>query len=183
MHSFGLWCITPDAAGTSSIMEEDVAVARRDAQADNDNSSTDANHRGVSVMPHGHPQEGPVMVTAYCPRHGRSSYPCGDDGSSSPEYTRATPPNSPTPATSPELLLRGLIDARHGAPFFNMTAGNSSSIALATPPPPPPPASSTAGRPTATAAANACLGHRPTAAAAANACLGLRHRIIKPGMS
>ena len=58
------------------------------------NSSTNANHRGNSVVLQG----GPVMVTAFCSRHGRSIYPCGNDGSSSPEYTPAAPPTSPTPA-------------------------------------------------------------------------------------
>ena len=89
--------------------------------ANSGNSSTNANHRGNSVMPQG----GPVMVTAYCPCHGRSLYPCGDDGSSSPEYTPVTPPNSPTPATPPELLLQGIIAARRDAPFFSMTACGS----------------------------------------------------------
>ena len=66
------------------------ATAQR--AANNSNSSTDATHRG---------QEAPVMVTAYCPRHGPSSYPCDDDGSASPKYTPATPSNSPTPTTPP----------------------------------------------------------------------------------
>ena len=66
------------------------ATAQR--AANNSNSSTDATHRG---------QEAPVMVTAYCPRHGPSSYPCNDDGSVSPKYTPATPSNSPTPTTPP----------------------------------------------------------------------------------
>ena len=69
--------------------------------ANNSNSSTNANHRGNSVVLQG----GPVNVTAFYPRHGRSIYPCGNYGSSSPEYTSATPPTSPTPAPLPELLL------------------------------------------------------------------------------
>ena len=93
------------------------------------------------------------MVTAFCPRHGWSTNACGDDGSSSPEYTPATPPNSPTSATPPEFLLRGIMAARCGAPHFSMTAGSSSSMAPTTPPPPPPPASSIAGHPTTAAAA------------------------------
>ncbi|KAG2622262.1 hypothetical protein PVAP13_3NG273425 [Panicum virgatum] len=99
------------------------------------------------------------MVMAFCPRHGQSSYPCGNDGSTSPEYTPAMPPNSPTPAAPPEFLLRGMFAARRGAPRFSMIAGSSNNNAPATPPPPPPPAPSTAGRPTATAAANARPGH------------------------
>ena len=66
------------------------ATAQR--AANNSNSIIAATHRG---------QEGPVMVTAYCPRHGPSSYPCNDDGSASPKYTPATPSNSPTPTTPP----------------------------------------------------------------------------------
>ncbi|KAG2641018.1 hypothetical protein PVAP13_2KG139316 [Panicum virgatum] len=144
-------------------------------------------------MPHEHPQEGPIMVTTFCPCHGRSSYPFGGDGSSSLEYTPATPLNSL--ATPLELLLRGMIAARCGALFFSMTSGSSSSIASATPPPLPPLASSTVSCPTATTAANARPGPHPTAtaavnvrpgphptaAAAANARPGLRHRIIKTG--
>ena len=116
------------------------ATAQR--AANSSNSIIAATHRG---------QEGPVMVTAYCPRHGPSSYPCGNDGSSSLEYTPATPPNSPTPDMPPEFLLRGMITAHRGAPHFSMTAGSSSAIAPATPPPPPPPALSTAGLRSSTA--------------------------------
>ncbi|KAG2550995.1 hypothetical protein PVAP13_9KG366101 [Panicum virgatum] len=114
--------------------------------------------------------------------HGRSSYPCGDDGSSSPEYTSATPPNSQTLVTPPELLLRGMIAARRGAPF-SMIAGSSSSIVPATPSPPPPPAATehTGPTPTGTTMATARTGSCPTAAVAANARPGLRHRIIKTG--
>ena len=107
------------------------AVAGRGAHAHSHNSSTNAHQRGNSEIQQG----GPVMVTAFCPRHGRSIYPCGNDGSSS-ESTPATPPTSPTPAPPPDLLLRGTIAARRDAPYFSMTTGSSSSrLPTATPPP------------------------------------------------
>ena len=153
------------------------AVAGRAAHSHN--SSTNAHQRGNSVVLQG----GPVMVTAFCPRHGRSIYPCGNDGSSS-ESTPATPPTSPTPAPPPDLLLRGTIAARRDAPYFSMTTGSSSSrLPTATPPPLPQPANATAGRLTATAAATTPTVTTPTAAAAAatNTRPAYHHRIIPNG--
>ena len=155
------------------------AVAGRGAHAHSHNSSTNAHQRGNSEIQQG----GPVMVTAFCPRHGRSIYPCGNDGSSS-ESTPATPPTSPTPAPPPDLLLRGTIAARRDAPYFSMTTGSSSSrLPTATPPPLPQPANATAGRPTATAAATTPTVTTPTAAAAAatNTRPAYHHRIIPTG--
>jgi len=94
--------------------------------ANSSNSSTNANHRGNSMVLHGEP----VMVITFYPRHGRSIYPCGNDGSSLPEYTPATPPTSPPPAPPPELLLRGMIAARRDAPFFSMTTGSAAPAGL-----------------------------------------------------
>jgi len=153
------------------------AVAGRAAHSNN--SSINAHQRGNSEVQQG----GPVMVTAFCPRHGRSIYPCGNDGSSS-ESTPATPPTSPIPAPPPELLLRGTIAARRDAPYFSMTTGSSSSrLPTATPPPLPQPANATAGRPTATAAATTPTVTTPTAAAAAatNTRPAYHHRIIPTG--
>ena len=98
------------------------------------------------------------MVTAFCPRHGWSTNACGDDGSSSPEYTPATPPNSPTPATP-----------------INMIVGSSSNMAPATSPVLTEPQLAPAAPPPAPVRPG-----YPTAAAVANACPGLRH-IIKTG--
>ena len=123
------------------------------------------------------------MVTAFCPCHGRSIYPCGNDGSSS-ESTPATLPTFPTPAPPPELLLRGTIAARRDAPFFSMTTGSSSSrLPPATLLPLPQPANLTAGRPTATAVATTPTVTTPTAAAAAatNTRPAYHHRIIPTG--
>ena len=163
------------------------AVAGRAAHSNN--SSTNAHQRGNSEVQQG----GPVMVTAFCPHHGRSIYPCGNDGSSS-ESTPATPPTSPTPAPPPDLLLRGTIAARRDAPYFSMTTGSSSSrLPTATPPPLPQPANATAGRPTAAAAAATNTrpayhhriiptGHRPAeTSAAATTRPAYCHRIIPTG--
>ena len=154
------------------------AVAGRAAHSNN--SSTNAHQRGNSVVLQG----GPVMVTAFCPRHGRSIYPCGNDGSSS-ESTPATLPTFPTPAPPPELLLRGTIAARRDAPFFSMmTRSSSSRLPPATLPPLPQPANLTAGRPTATAVATTPTVTTPTAAAAAatNTHPAYHHRSSRPGI-
>ncbi|KAG2582785.1 hypothetical protein PVAP13_6KG172206 [Panicum virgatum] len=122
-------------------------------------------YQQLAALLRAHPKEGPVMVMAFCPCHGWSTYACRDASRSSPEYTLATPPNSPISATPPDFLFRGTISARRRAPPFYMAAGSSSSMALVTLPgftepelaypPPPPLASWTPGRPTATAVANA----------------------------
>ena len=93
------------------------AAARRTTRTKSWDSSTFATHCGTPEMPNGQPQEGPVMVTVFCPHHGWSTYAYRDASPPSREYMLATPPNSPTPATP-----------------INMAVGSSNNMAAATPP-------------------------------------------------
>ena len=134
------------------------AAARRTARTESSDSSTFATHCGTPEMPNGQPQEGPVMVTVFCPHHGWSTYAYRDASPPSREYILATPPNSPTPATP-----------------INMIVGSSSNMAPATSPVLTEPQLAPAAPPPAPVRPG-----YPTAAAVANACPGLRH-IIKTG--
>ena len=113
-------------------------AARRFARAESSGSSSAIGTLQVPppMVVHRQPQEGQHMVSAFCPHHGWSFYPCSGAGSSAPrreatlEYTPWTPPYTPTPAVERySVNPLGTMAARSGLPpYYNIVESSLAAV-------------------------------------------------------